>query len=170
MSVTQLSNTRIHAAGDACAGLEVLTFTIGAEEYGVDIQRVQELRGYEAVTRIANAPDYIKGVVNLRGLIVPIIDLRIKMGVGQAAYDQFTVVVIVNVAGRVMGMVVDSVSDVALLLPEQIRPAPALQAKPGSDSDYVTGLGMLDQRLLILLDIERLLALADPGADALLAA
>ena len=144
----------------AQAALEVLAFTIGAEEYGVDIQGVQELRNYETVTRIANAPAFIKGVVNLRGLIVPIVDLRIKMGVQAPTYDQFTVVIVVNVAQGVMGMVVDSVSDVAKLLPEQIRPAPSLQSGPDA-GDYITGLGMLDERLLILLDLERLLSLAD---------
>ncbi|HWT71028.1 MAG TPA: chemotaxis protein CheW, partial [Oxalicibacterium sp.] len=91
--------------------LEVLAFTLGKEEYGISIQKVQELRGYETVTRIANAPDFIKGVVNLRGNIVPIIDMRIKFNLGTPTYDQMTVVVILNVANRVIGMVVDSVSD-----------------------------------------------------------
>ncbi len=95
--------------------LEVVTFTLGAEEYGIDIQKVQELRGYDAVTRIANAPDYIKGVVNLRGIIVPIIDMRIKFALGTPSYDQFTVVIVLNIGGRVVGMVVDSVSDVITL-------------------------------------------------------
>jgi len=167
--MSPLSDTRKRKAssGDSAgAALEVLAFTIGAEEYGVDIHHVQELRSYVAVTRIANAPDFIKGVVNLRGLIVPIIDLRLKMGMSAPTYDQFTVVIIVNVAQGVMGMVVDSVSDVALLLPEQIKPAPQLQVKSGSDSGYVTGLGMIDERLLILLDIERLMSLAQAGAAA----
>src|SRR3954454_14216489 len=88
--------------------LEFLAFTLGSEEYGIDIQKVQELRGYDTVTRIANAPEHIKGVVNLRGIIVPIVDMRIKFNLGTPSYDQFTVVIILNIASRVMGMVVDS--------------------------------------------------------------
>ncbi|MGZ9043697.1 MAG: chemotaxis protein CheW, partial [Telluria sp.] len=110
------------------AGSEFLAFTLGSEEYGIDILKVQEIRGYEAVTRIANAPEFIKGVINLRGVIVPILDLRVKFRLSQADYDEFTVVIILNVAGRVVGMVVDSVSDVITLSPEQIRPAPKFGA------------------------------------------
>ncbi len=97
--------------------LEFLVFTLGQEEYGVDIQKVQELRAYEPVTYIANSPDFMKGVVNLRGVIVPIIDLRIKLNIGTPTYDQFTVVIILQLAGKTMGMVVDSVSDVTTLKP-----------------------------------------------------
>jgi len=96
-------------------GNEFLAFTLGKEEYGIDILKVQEIRGYEAVTRIANSPDFIKGVVNLRGIIVPIVDMRIKFQLGEPTYDQFTVVIILNIGGRVVGMVVDSVSDVITL-------------------------------------------------------
>ena len=103
--------------------LEFLAFTLGEEEYGIDIQKVQELRGYDAVTRIANAPEFIKGVVNLRGIIVPIIDMRIKFALGKPSYDQFTVVIVLNIGGRVVGMVVDSVSDVITLSAEQINQA-----------------------------------------------
>ena len=121
--------------------LEVVTFTLGDEEYGIDIQRVQELRGYDTVTCIANAPAHIKGVVNLRGIIVPIIDMRIKFDLGEPSYDQFTVVIVLNIGGRVVGMVVDSVSDVITLSAEQIKPAPEM----GSvlDTDYIIGLGTL---------------------------
>ncbi len=105
------------AGASASKALEFLAFTLGQEEYGIDIQKVQELRGYDAVTRIANAPELIKGVVNLRGIIVPIVDMRIKFDLGTPTYDQFTVVIILNIAGRVMGMVVDSVSDVITLDP-----------------------------------------------------
>ncbi|MGH8807014.1 MAG: chemotaxis protein CheW, partial [Noviherbaspirillum sp.] len=90
---------------------EFLAFTLGKEEYGIQILKVQELRGYEEPTHIANAPDFIKGVVNLRGIIVPIVDMRIKFNLGTPTYDQFTVVIILNIGGRVVGMVVDSVSD-----------------------------------------------------------
>ncbi|HEY8025741.1 MAG TPA: chemotaxis protein CheW [Burkholderiaceae bacterium] len=137
-------------------GLEFLAFTLGAEEYGIDIQKVQELRGYDAVTRIANAPQYIKGVVNLRGIIVPIIDMRIKLNLGEPTYDQFTVVIILNLGKRVVGMVVDSVSDVITLTNEQIKPAPAMGS--ALDSDYLIGLGTVDERMLILVDIARLMS------------
>ena len=92
------------------ASREFLAFKLGAEEYGIDILKVQEIRGYEAVTRIANAPEFLKGVVNLRGIIVPIVDMRIRFNLGEPGYDQFTVVIILNIAGRVVGMVVDSVT------------------------------------------------------------
>jgi purine-binding chemotaxis protein CheW len=141
--------------------LEFLSFTLGQEEYGIDIQKVQELRGYDTVTRIANAPEHIKGVVNLRGIIVPIIDMRIKFNLGTPTYDQFTVVIILNIGGRVMGMVVDSVSDVITLKPEQIRPAPSM----GSvlDTEYLMGLGTLDERMLILIDLDRLMSSDEMG-------
>ena len=100
---------------------EYLTFRLGEEEYGIDILKVQEIRGYEQPTRIANAPSFIKGVVNLRGVIVPIVDMRLKFGLGSAEYNDFTVVIILNLGARVVGMVVDSVSDVMALSPEQIR-------------------------------------------------
>src|SRR5499427_10152371 len=103
---------------------EFLTFRLGAEEYGIDILKVQEIRGYDQVTRIANAPGFIKGVVNLRGVIVPIIDLRIKFNLGEAKYDAFTVVIVLNVLERVVGVVVDSVSDVLALGADEIKPAP----------------------------------------------
>ena len=152
----------------ATGPLEVVTFTLGQEEYGIDIQRVQELRGYDAVTRIANAPEYIKGVVNLRGIIVPIIDMRIRFQLGTPTYDQFTVVIVLNIGGRVMGIVVDSVSDVITLTPDQIRPAPAM----GSvlDTDYLIGLGTLNERMLILVDIEKLMSSEDMGLVEKLAA
>ena len=169
MHAATSSNPVTHSAGNAAAmmsaaaqpakPLEFLAFTLGQEEYGVDIQKVQELRGYDTVTRIANAPAHIKGVVNLRGIIVPIVDMRIKFKLGTPSYDQFTVVIILNIASRVMGMVVDSVSDVITLNPEQIRPAPEM----GSvlDTDYLIGLGTLDERMLILVDIDKLMSSAD---------
>ena len=141
--------------------LEFLTFTLGDEEYGIDIQKVQELRGYDTVTYIANSPDFIKGVVNLRGVIVPIIDMRIKFNLGTPTYDQFTVVIILNMASRVMGMVVDSVSDVITLSPEQIKPAPEMGAV--LDTDYLIGLGTLDDRMLILVDIDKLMSSTEMG-------
>lgn len=140
-------------------GNEFLTFTLGGEEYGIEILKVQEIRGYETVTAIANAPPFIKGVVNLRGVIVPIVDLRIKFNLGDVTYNDFTVVIILNVASRVVGIVVDSVSDVITLAAEQIRPAPEFSSE--LKVDHITGLGTLEGRMLILLDIEKLMMSSD---------
>ena len=142
-------------------GNEFLTFRLGGEEYGVEILKVQEIRGYDSITQIANAPEFIKGVVNLRGIIVPIIDMRIKFRLGNADYDQFTVVIILNVAGRVMGIVVDGVSDVLTLKAEQMRPTPEF----GSiiDTEYIMGLGTIEERMLILIDIEKLMGSSEMG-------
>ena len=164
MTETQLREgmgARVTAAA-VQADNEYLTFTLGREAYGIEILKVQEIRGYEAVTRIANAPEFIKGVVNLRGIIAPILDMRIKFNLGEARYDQFTVVIILNVTGRVVGMVVDSVSDVIQLTAEQIRPAPDF-ASSTFDTRYITGLGTIDERMLILVDIERLMSGVDMG-------
>ena len=141
------------------AGGEFLTLRLGKEEYGVEILKVQEIRGYEAVTHIANAPAYIKGVINLRGIIVPIVDMRIKFNLGEPEYTQFTVVIILNVAGRVVGMVVDSVSDVLTLKAGEVRPAPEFGAS--LDTQYLIGLGTIDERMLILMDIEKLMSGSD---------
>ena len=138
---------------------EFLTFTLGREEYGIDILKVQEIRRYDTVTRIANAPEFIKGVVNLRGVIVPIVDMRIKFSLGSVEYNQFTVVIILNVGRRVVGMVVDGVSDVITLAPDQVRPAPEFGA--GLDTRYILGLGTLNERMIILADIERLMGSRD---------
>jgi purine-binding chemotaxis protein CheW len=135
--------------------VEVLSFKLGSEEYGINILKVQEIRGYEAVTRIANAPDFMKGVVNLRGLIVPIIDMRIRLNLKKPTYDQFTVVIILNIGKQVVGMVVDSVSDVVTLSGGQIKPPP--QMGTALNADYLTGLGTLDERMLILVDIDKLI-------------
>ncbi len=150
-----MAPTDPQAAEAASRTLEFLAFKLGREEYGIDIQQVQELRSYDTVTRIANAPEHVKGVVNLRGIIVPIVDMRIKFRLGTPSYDQFTVVIILNLQGRVMGMVVDSVSDVITLTPEQIRPAPDVGDM--LDTDHLLGLGTVDDRMLILVDISRLM-------------
>ncbi len=139
----------------AGGGGEYLTFALGAEEYAIDILKVQEIRGYETPTTIANAPPFIKGVINLRGTIVPIVDLRLKFGVGHAEYTAFTVVIILNVAGRIVGIVVDGVSDVIALAAGEIRPAPEFSA--AVDTRYLRGLATVDERMLIVMDIERLM-------------
>ena len=140
---------------------EFLTFKLGSEEYGIEILKVQEIRGYDAVTTIARSPAFIKGVINLRGAIVPIIDMRIKFDLDKADYDQFTVVIIINVSKRVMGIVVDSVSDVITLAADQIKPAPDFAAH--LDTGYIIGLGTMDERMLILTDIEKLMSGSDMG-------
>lgn len=147
------------AADPALAADEYLAFTLGKEEYGIQILKVQELRGYENPTRIANAPEFIKGVVNLRGIIVPIVDMRIKLNIGAPTYDQFTVVIILNIAGRVVGMVVDSVSDVITLSPGQVKPAPEMGT--ALNTDYLIGLGTIDERMLILVDIDKMMSSAE---------
>ena len=149
------------AVGAAAGQHEFLSFTLGQEEYGIDILKVQEIRSYEQPTTIANAPDFIKGVVNLRGIIVPIVDMRIKFRLSEAQYNELTVVIVLNVAGRVVGMVVDGVSDVVRLTGEQIRPAPDFSSS--FDVKYITGLGTVDERMLILVDIERLMSGKDMG-------
>lgn len=138
---------------------EFLTFRLGDEEYGVDILKVQEIRGYDVVTRIPETPDFVKGVINLRGTIVPVIDMRLKFKLASAAYDGFTVMIILNVARRTVGMVVDGVSDVIGLSAEQIRPAPELGR--GVDTEFLTGIGALEKRMLILVDIEKLIGSAE---------
>ena len=162
-SASAVAATTTHPGG------EFLTFRLGAEEYGIDILRVQEIRSYEQPTRIANAPDFIKGVVNLRGVIVPIIDLRLKLGCETAEYNTFTVVVVLNVRGRVVGAVVDSVSDVLELGKDHIKAAPELNSSV--DASFITGIGSIKtgqgekdpERMLILMDIEGLMSSADMG-------
>jgi len=146
-----------HATREATR--EVLVFVLGKEEYGVDILKVQEIRGYEKVTPIPAAPAYLKGVVNLRGIIVPVIDLRIKFGMADPKYDSFTVVIILRLATRVIGMVVDGVSDVVALAPSEVKPAPQLGSLV--DSSFLAGLATQGDRMVLLLDIERFLSSAE---------
>jgi purine-binding chemotaxis protein CheW len=138
---------------------EYLTFRLGNEEYAVDIQRVQEIRSYEQPTRIANSPSFVKGVVNLRGVIVPIVDLRLKLNCETAEYTSFTVVIVLNVRDRIVGAVVDSVSDVMDLAMESIKPPPDLSA----GDNGITGIASVGERMLILVDIESVLGGAAIG-------
>lgn len=150
----------------APAGREYLTFRLGSEEYGIDILKVQEIRSYEQPTKIANAPSYLKGVVNLRGVIVPIVDLRVKFNCvnddGQTEINSFTVVIVLNVRGRVVGAVVDSVSDVMQLAEQMIQPAPEMSTSV-VDTTYITGIANVNERLLILMDIESLMSSSEMG-------
>jgi purine-binding chemotaxis protein CheW len=165
--MVQETNNKAAAGDEGGYAQEFLTFTLGPEEYAIDILKVQEIRGYEQPTTIANAPSFLKGVINLRGIIVPIVDMRIKFGVGQADYTPFTVVIILSISGRVVGIVVDGVSDVTSLRSDQIRPAPEFASTV--DTRYINGLGTLGERMLIVVDIEKLMlssemALVDEAA------
>jgi len=157
-----MNHFSVSAASHEETGHEFLIFRLGSEEYGIDILKVQEIRGYaaDAVTRIANAPRCIKGVMNLRGIIVPIIDLRIHFRLESVAYDTQTVVIILNLESRVVGIVVDGVSDVLMLNAAQISAPPELKTNVNSalSADCLTGLGTVEERMLILLDIEKLMA------------
>jgi purine-binding chemotaxis protein CheW len=151
------------SAGDALvtALREFLAFKLGCEEYGIDILRVQEIRSYEEPTRIANAPAFIKGVVNLRGVIVPIVDMRLRFNLESISYDGFTVVIVLNIGNRVVGMVVDAVSDVITLTPEQLRPIPEFNST--IESDHLLAIGAVQDRMLLLVDIEKLMTSAGMG-------
>lgn len=144
---------------------EYLSFRLGAEEYGIDILKVQEIRGFEASTRMVNAPPFVLGVLNLRGVIVPILDLRIKFGMSHVPYDSQTVTIVLNIDARVVGMVVDAVSDVVALKGEDINPAPEFSG--AVSSHQVIGIAAVEQgdqqRMLILMDIEKLISSADMG-------
>lgn len=143
---------------------EFLAFKLGDEEYGMDILRVQEIRSYEQPTRMTNTPAFIKGVVNLRGVIVPVVDMRIKFNLDTVAYDTFTVVIVMNIGKQVIGMVVDGVSDVISLTPEQLRPVPQFDTSIGSD--HILAIGSVQERMLLLLDIEKLMTSAEMGLIA----
>lgn len=143
------------SAENATACREYLTYRLGGEEYGVDILKVQEIRSVDRVTRLPEAPEYIRGVVNLRGTIVPVVDMRIKFRLGTADYNEQTVMIVLNMEERTVGMVVDGVSDVLTLNADQIRPPPELSG--ALHTDFVTGIGAVDERMLILVDIDRLM-------------
>ncbi|OBS31687.1 chemotaxis protein CheW [Tepidimonas fonticaldi] len=162
MSAVATSTAAHSDAAHGRASAEFLTFRLGAEEYGIDILRVQEIRSYENPTRIANSPSHILGVVNLRGVIVPVVDLRIKLGCEKVEYNGLTVVIVLNVKGRVVGAVVDSVSDVLELARDQIRSAPEM-ASSTVDTAFITGIASVGERMLILMDIEALMGSPDMG-------
>ncbi len=144
---------------------EYLSFRLGAEEYGIGILKVQEIRGFEASTRMVNAPPYVLGVLNLRGVIVPILDMRIKFGMAEVVYDSQTVTIVLNIGDRVVGMVVDAVSDVVALKGEDIKPAPEFSG--AVSTAQVIGIATVQQgemqRMLILLDIEKLMGSSEMG-------
>jgi purine-binding chemotaxis protein CheW len=154
------STSQLSFASD---GSQYLTFRVGQEEYGVDILKVQEIKGYSAITPIPNTPPYLKGVMNLRGTVVPVADLRAKFAMAEAHYDQFTVIIVLTVGAKVMGLVVDAVSDVLNIPHADIQPPPDFGAQV--DARYINGMAKAGEKLVVLLDIDRLL-----GADDALAA
>jgi purine-binding chemotaxis protein CheW len=156
MSSIGTPNPQSTQAMGARHGSEYLTFTLGTEEYGIDILKVQEIRSVEKVTHIVNAPAFIKGVINLRGVIVPIVDLRLKFSLGEAEFTAFTSVVILNVANRVVGVIVDSVSDVVHLSADQIKAPPQFSSM--LDVQFIEGLTSIDERMFIIMDIEALMS------------
>lgn len=159
-AIAEIDDPRMRLVEDgaerSAQSVEFLAFTLGSEEYGIDIRKVQEIRRFESVTHIANAPEYVKGVMNLRGHIVPVLDMRIKLNLGKPRYDQFTAVIILGVGGRVVGIVVDSVSDVTTLSAQQIKQPPTFGTL--FESSYLIGIGSIEDRLVILVDIEMLMA------------
>ena len=163
----QVARHEAARAGKAAKGAaavthgEYLSFRLGGEEYGIDILRVQEIRSYEQPTRIANSPAFLKGVVNLRGVIVPIIDLRVKLNCDAAEFNDFTVVIVLNIKGRVVGAVVDSVSDVLELSSDAVKEAPSMNANV--DMSFITGIANVGERMLILMDITQLMSSSDMG-------
>lgn len=140
---------------------QYLTLRLGSEEYAIDILRVQEIRSYEEPTRMVNSPSFIKGVINLRGVIVPVADLRLKLGISKVDYDEFTVVIILNIHGSVVGAVVDAVSDVVTLNADTIKPAP--QFDSGLDQRFIVGLVTLGERTLIVMNVEALMGNSELG-------
>jgi len=153
-------NSQINFATDSS---QYLTFTLGQEEYGVEILKVQEIKGYSAVTPIPNTPAYVKGVVNLRGAIIPIVDLRAKLAMPETTYNQFTVIIVVRVGAKTVGVVVDTVSDVLNIPSTDVQPTPDFGAQV--DARFISGLARHGEKLVVLLDIDKVLG----GDGALLA-
>lgn len=157
-----MNDARSHGSATAIADQDrgqYLTFSLGDEEYGIEILRVQEIKGYSAVTSIPNTPRYIKGVMNLRGTVVPVLDLRLKLGMPDAEYNRFTVVIMVTVGARVVGLVVDAVSDVFDVAAADVVPAPEMGA--GVDTSFLTGMAKSEERLISLLAIDRIVGLGE---------
>lgn len=162
-SLTPMRSSSTVVSDDPILPGEYLAFRLGAEQYGIDILRVQEIRSYEQPTRMAHSPDFIKGVINLRGRIVPILDLRMKLQCHEVAYNEFTVVIILDIGSSVIGAVVDSVADVVQLTPELIKPAPQFETSGAVDPSFVQGIANVDDRMLILMDIAALLSRQEIG-------
>lgn len=169
-----MENTHTNETGSANStqtpkpASEYLSFQLGSVEYGIDILKVQEIRGFETSTRLFNALPYVLGVLNMRGIIVPILDMRIKFGLAEVAYNSQTVTIVLNVAHRVVGMVVDAVQDVVAIQTTDIKPAPDFNE--AINTQHIIGIATVDhaeqQRMLVLLDIEKMMSSADMGLVA----
>lgn len=155
MTMTASAPAGATSAGSAIGSGQFLTFRLVSEEYGIEILKVQEIKGFSAVTPIPNTPPCIKGVMNLRGTVVPVLDLRSKFGMVESPYDKFTVIIVVTVGTRVMGLVVDAVSDVLDVGREAIEPIPDLGA--GVDTAFLSGMARSGEKLVLLLDLERVI-------------
>ena len=154
-----MEQATLQLASQAADTHQFLTFALGQEEYGVEILKIQEIKGYSAITPLPNAPAYVKGVLNLRGTIVPIVDLRQKFALPEVAYTQFTVIVVVQVQGKVMGFIVDAVSDVLTVQGADIQPTPDLHGQV--DTSFLNGLARSGEKLIILLDIDKVLTASE---------
>ena len=139
--------------------LQLVSFKIGEEEFGVDILSVQEINRMSQITKVPNTPDFIEGVINLRGRIIPVLDLRVKLGLMKLEHNKNTRIVVVELKGQTVGFIVDEVSEV-LRIPKNITEAPPTMVG-GIDSEYITSIGKLEDRLLILLDLEKILTLSE---------
>lgn len=139
---------------DSMELLQLVSFTIGKEEFGVDILKVQEINRMFQITKVPNSPDYVDGVINLRGRVIPVMDLRTKMGLERKEHDKDTRIIVVELDGRTIGFIVDKVKEVLRIPSSIIEPPPDMVA--GLDAEYITGVGKLEDRLLILLDLERI--------------
>ena len=144
---------------------EYLAFHLGAEQYGIDLLRVQEIRSYDRPTRLVQMPEWVKGVIDLRGRIVPIVDLRIKLGFSEVIYNDFTVVIVLNIGNNMVGAVVDSVADVVALESGRVKPSPQLEAQSEHSAAFVEGIADVEGRMLILMDIVALLGRDGLGAE-----
>jgi len=135
---------------------QFVTFVIGEETYGVEVLKVQEIIGMTQITHVPNAMSFMKGVINLRGSVVPVVDMRIKFSMGEREYDTFTVIIIVEVRGRMIGMIVDSVSDVVNIPVRSIQDTPHFSAK--IETDFIMGIGQVEEKLVIILDVDRIMS------------
>jgi purine-binding chemotaxis protein CheW len=159
----EMAGTTTHTTGAPVGSAsQFLSFVLGKEEYGIEILKVQEIRGYSAITAIPNTPSYIRGVINLRGAVVPIVDLRAKFGLPATDYDKFTVIIVVTIGTRVAGLIVDAVSDVLNIARSEVEPTPEFGA--AVDTSFITGMAKMADKLVLLLDIDRVVASADVAA------
>lgn len=155
-----MSQTRTNAGGAETAdSTQYLTFKLHQEEYGVEILKVQEIKGFTQVTPVPNTPAYVRGVINLRGTVVPVLDLRARFRMESADYNQFTVIIVVNLHDRIVGLVVDAVSDVLNFRHDDVEPTPDFGV--GVDTSFITGLAKVEERLVLLLNLECLVTDAE---------